>query len=96
MVTIRFTILFLRVSIWFGSLKCKQKLSINCQLDQLLQARRILLIQINLGWLYSLHEYFRQVFNFYQQNVLIAKNLGISFRNFQKTLNYSANKHYYE
>ena len=32
-VTIRFTILFLRVSIQFGSLKCKQKLSINCQLD---------------------------------------------------------------
>ena len=29
-VTIRFTILFLQVSIRFGSLKCKQKLSINC------------------------------------------------------------------
>ena len=29
-VTIRFTILFLRVSIRFGSLKCKQKLSVNC------------------------------------------------------------------
>ena len=33
-VTIRFTILFLQVSIRFGSLKCKQKLSIYCQLDQ--------------------------------------------------------------
>ena len=32
-VTIRFTILFLRVSIRFDSLKCKQKLSVNCQLD---------------------------------------------------------------
>ena len=32
-VTIRFTIFFLRVSIRFGSLKCKQKLSVYCQLD---------------------------------------------------------------
>ena len=33
-VTIRFTILFLRVSIRFGSLKYKHKLSVNCQLDR--------------------------------------------------------------
>ena len=32
-VTIRFTILFLRVLIWLSSLKCKQKSSISCQLD---------------------------------------------------------------
>ena len=48
-VTIRFTILFLQVSIRFGSLKCKQKLSINCYLDrQFLHAKETFcFIQIN-------------------------------------------------
>ena len=69
-VMIRFTILFLRVWIRLGSLKCKQKLSISCQLDWVITVCTVHLDQFRIVVL--LHDYFRQVFNdCYQQNMYV-------------------------
>ena len=64
-VTIRFTILFLRVLIWLGSLKCKQKSSIRLVITAC--KKNILLHSDQFRIVVPLHDYFRQVFNDYNQ-----------------------------
>ena len=99
-ISVQWTPLFLRVSIWLGWLKCIQKLPIRSVITAC--KRNILFHLYYFRIVVPLHDYFSQVFNdcYQQKHVLIAvKSTCHKFSrhpNFPKTFNYSVNKHCYE